>query len=405
MLTAVDESLLSRRQKLLLYSAGICPRLTWPLLIHEFPITWIEKQVDPLATRYLKKWAGLCRSGNTAILYLSNALGGFNLPRLSTLHKKLQVSRQCQLLMSRDGCVRFLADRNLKQELGVGRKKFRPATLARDIISTNPAGNRKSLSRAAKKMVKEDDNSALLENLQRLEQQGQMSRCTDTRCAPVWAGVVRELPDQIMKFSINAAVDSLPHNANLHRWKRKSDSTCPLCNCHQSLLHVLNNCAVARDLRRYNVRHDAVLQEIVKAVVPYLPPTSSWTVDISDNYCFPVHIIPTDLRPDLVWWDDTKKSLCLTELTICYETNFDDAALRKSAKYEDLAEQARLNGYNTTILTLQVGSRGVPDYPSFARLVAMLQMPNKELKLLLQRVIKAALIGSFTIWCSRNRKS
>ena len=198
MLTAVDDSLLSRRQKLLLYSAGICPRLTWPLLTHEFPISWLEKQLDPLATRYLKKWAGLCKSGNTALFYLPNAMGGLILPHLSTLHKKLQVSRQCQLLMCRDGCVRFLANRNLKHKLGVVRKKFRPATLARDIIATNPAGSKRALSRVAKLVVKEDKDSSTLESMQSLEQQGRMSKCTDPKCASVWAGVVRELPDEIL---------------------------------------------------------------------------------------------------------------------------------------------------------------------------------------------------------------
>ena len=42
MLSAIDDTLLTRKQKLLLYSGGVCPRLTWPLLIHEFPITWME---------------------------------------------------------------------------------------------------------------------------------------------------------------------------------------------------------------------------------------------------------------------------------------------------------------------------------------------------------------------------
>ena len=36
MLQAIDESLL-RKQKLLLYSGGVCPRLSWPLLTQEFP--------------------------------------------------------------------------------------------------------------------------------------------------------------------------------------------------------------------------------------------------------------------------------------------------------------------------------------------------------------------------------
>ena len=130
-----------------------------------------------------------------------------------------------------------------------------------------------------------------------------------------------------MKFA-NAAVDYLPHNSNLHRWKKRKDPACPLCHCTQSLLHVLNNCAVARDLRRYNARHDAVLQEIVKAVVPCLPPASSWTADISDSYCFPIHIVPTDLRPDLVWGDNTKYTLCLTELTVCYDTYFEEEVVQ-----------------------------------------------------------------------------
>ena len=64
MLTSIDETPLTRKQKLLLYSGGVCPRLTWPLLIQECPTTWMDRQVDSLVTRYLKKWSGLGRSGN-----------------------------------------------------------------------------------------------------------------------------------------------------------------------------------------------------------------------------------------------------------------------------------------------------------------------------------------------------
>jgi hypothetical protein len=133
--------------------------------------------------------------------------------------------------------VRFLADRNLKHELRMVMKRFRPATASRDVISTNPAGNPRSLSKATKKVVKEDDDSSLLENLHGLEQQ-------PNECASFRAKVVKELPDE---FSVNATVDGLPHNANLHLWKKRKDPACPLCHCNQSLL---NNCTVARDLRR-----------------------------------------------------------------------------------------------------------------------------------------------------------
>ena len=45
MLHAINLSLLTRKQKLLLSFGGACLRLSWPLLIQEFPTTLIERQV------------------------------------------------------------------------------------------------------------------------------------------------------------------------------------------------------------------------------------------------------------------------------------------------------------------------------------------------------------------------
>ena len=157
------------------------------------------------------------------------------------------------------------------------------------------------------------------------------------------------------KFAINAAVDVLPHNANLYLWRKRKDPSFPLCHENQSLLHVLNNCRAARDYRRYNIRHDSILSAITETVSRNIPQTTSMTADISDTYEFPHHIIPTDLRPDLVW-DDTHKSITLVELTVCFETNFEQAAQRKKAKYLHLVEQANARGYRSELITSLVGS-------------------------------------------------
>ena len=66
------------------------------------------------------------------------------------------------------------------------------------------------------------------------------------------------------------------------------------------------------------------------------------TSDLS-AYNFPHHITPTTLRPDVVVWDDARKKLLLIELTVCFETMFEDAAQRKQAKYEEL--QQMLEGW------------------------------------------------------------
>ena len=72
-----------------------------------------------------------------------------------------------------------------------------------------------------------------------LEQKEHMSRCVDQECASVWSVVVKALPEEVMKFALNAALDVLPYNHNLHLWK-KSSPPCTLCGENQSLLHFLN---------------------------------------------------------------------------------------------------------------------------------------------------------------------
>ena len=65
-----------------------------------------------------------------------------------------------------------------------------------------------------------------------------------------------------------------------------------------------------------------------------------------------------DLRPDVVLWSPTQKSAILVELTVCYETNFEDAHRRKANKYKDLVEAGRGNSFDRSTVTLEVGSRG-----------------------------------------------
>ena len=108
MLKVVDETPLTRRQKVNIYSLVICPRFNWLLTIHEFPLSWVERQLEVTANRYLKRWTGLTKLTNPNIFYIPRSEGGLQLPSISTLYKKLQVSKHCQLLTSKDATVRHL---------------------------------------------------------------------------------------------------------------------------------------------------------------------------------------------------------------------------------------------------------------------------------------------------------
>ena len=151
MLQKVDSCPLTRKQKLLVYRVGVCPRLTWFLIIEEFPISWVEKHLDPLASQFLNKWSGLARPANTTLLHLPGKDGGLNLPLLSSLHKQHQVSHQSQLLTSRDPCVRHMAAKALLKDLSLSRMKFRASKEVREVMSLDPDLSGKRLAKVAKK--------------------------------------------------------------------------------------------------------------------------------------------------------------------------------------------------------------------------------------------------------------
>ena len=122
-------------------------------------------------------------------------------------------------------------------------------------------------------------------------------------------------------------------------------------------MDVLNSCKTALELRRYNTRHDAVLRKTFEVVKETIPTTTKMSVDLDGEYLFPNHITSTDLRPDIVWWDDSTKLVTILELTIPYDTLVEEAAMRKIIKYGDLLNELSNKNYTAKLLTVEMGSR------------------------------------------------
>ena len=74
-------------------------------------------------------------------------------------------------------------------------------------------------------------------------------------------------------------------------------------------------------------------------------------MDLANQYVFPSHIVSTDLWPDIVLWNNKDQSVCLVELTVCYDTLFHEAATQKEDKCLDLICNA---GYNAKLITIDV---------------------------------------------------
>ena len=77
----------------------------------------------------------------------------------------------------------------------------------------------------------------------------------------------------------------------------------------------------------------------------------------------------------------------------------------KTAKYMDLVEEVRLSGYRAECIAFEVGSRGLLIESELIQLRDALSAPGKALTELAVSLSRSVILGSFKIWCSRNRRS
>ena len=77
-----------------------------------------------------------------------------------------------------------------------------------------------------------------------------------------WKSFLWDIPQGVLKFAINAGINTLPTYDNLRRWGKRVNDRCPFCGNIQTLLHVLSNCNISLEQGRYTWRHNSVLLHI-----------------------------------------------------------------------------------------------------------------------------------------------
>lgn len=97
-LTAIDRSGLPGKFKTWIYQHGVLPRILWPLLVYEVPISTVEV-LEKSISQFLRKWLGLPRSLSSIALYGHSTK--LHLP-LSGLSEEFKVTRSREVLMYRD---------------------------------------------------------------------------------------------------------------------------------------------------------------------------------------------------------------------------------------------------------------------------------------------------------------
>jgi hypothetical protein len=70
------------------------------------------------------------------------------------------------------------------------------------------------------------------------------------------------LPHGVLKFALNASIDTLPTFTNLKRWGKRACVNCHLCGNTVKKFHVLVHCNHTMDQGRMTWKHDSVLKHI-----------------------------------------------------------------------------------------------------------------------------------------------
>ena len=216
----VDNCPVSCRWKLKLYQNGVFPRLSWYLSLLPLSPSWLQSELDRLVTSYFKeKWCKLRRCACTAIFYLIPQNADLGLPCLSTSSMLLQSSKSTRLLSSQANCVCSLATSLAYSNSHESRfSAFREAAKS---LSEAPAASAGKLSNITKERIKEEHQQQLLFKTRDLCVQGSIFHLEN--CASeVWSNIVSCLPENQLSFVLNAVSDTLPSNANLVLWNKRT---------------------------------------------------------------------------------------------------------------------------------------------------------------------------------------
>lgn len=115
-LAATDKSGLPGTFKAWIYQHGILPRILWPLLVYEFPISTVEG-LERRISSHLRRWLGLPKSLSSIALYGNT--NRLTLP-ISSLCEEFKVSRTREVLQYEESSDQKVSQAGI--EVRTGRK-------------------------------------------------------------------------------------------------------------------------------------------------------------------------------------------------------------------------------------------------------------------------------------------
>ena len=228
-----------------------------------------------------------------------------------------------------------------------------------------------------------------------------------------WKSYLWDVPQGVLKFAINAGINTLPTLDNLKRWGKRVNDRCPFCGNIETLLRVLNNCSVSLDQGRYTWRHNSVLTTLIDIISPVLIEGFSFFSDLPGFQAphggsIPPDILTTVLKPDLFLFNLDKREAVIFELTCPWDGNIQRSHDFKEQKYAALVGDLSRD-FKVFLFSVEVSARGQISKANRARLKSFAHRCCRDsrttTKRLIEKCSKAALLSSYSIFGARKEPS
>ena len=297
LLSLLDKTLLPATSRLWLYHHFVVPKLSWAFLTLDLTLTFMKK-LQAKSLVFLKKWVGVPRCANTAILFVGDRhRPGLKVHNLCTYWKQQQGVKFELLRNSADPRCRKLHATVLARQ-GSWRKRFAPAVevaCASTVVQSNlttasrpPSSVREGLGLSKPTNSQTRPSSATLRqrlssHLRVIDVEEQLSRLKTLQLQGrwlewsglmnldlSWQQLIHNWSDKELRFALQATTNTAPTPLNLRRWGHQSvDPSCQLCGRPASLRHILNGCPSALNQGRYTWRHDSVLRILKRHLLSF----------------------------------------------------------------------------------------------------------------------------------------
>ncbi|XP_072039086.1 uncharacterized protein [Amphiura filiformis] len=232
LLERVNNDQVNSIAKMWIYENHIVSRISWEFIIYCFPVSFAQI-LQAVATRYLKRWAGLPNSANTSILYRKRDNKGLQLKALTMHFKCMQLVKYHIMKYSVDEETQFMyghieqRQRGKKQWNGVKELHEREIHLFINELCRGQHG-RQGLGfikgpKRQEQMSKQEHRSTLssitkdvseehlLVSLYRMAKQGRfLGRETAMHMDTIWNSLLYSWSPEMLKFYLNSIQDTLP---------------------------------------------------------------------------------------------------------------------------------------------------------------------------------------------------